>query len=217
MSGLERFTTRPPKPLPVFILADVSGSMHGSKIDTLNQAMADMINSFGEQEDARAEIHVCVIAFGGQGARLHTPLCPAREIGWADVGANGGTPMGAALTKVGELLEDRSTVPSRAYRPVIVLVSDGVPTDQWEDPLQRTLEGRAAKAERMAMAIGAGADEAMLQRFLADPERRVFRADEARQIKDFFSFVTMTVVARSRSANPNQLITPADPFALEDF
>ena len=55
----------------------------------------------------------------------------------------------------------------------------------------------------MAMGIGADADLGVLSEFLHDPEACVFRADEARQIRRFFRFVTMTVMARSRSANPN--------------
>ena len=65
------------------------------------------------------------------------------------------------------------------------------------------------KAFRMALAIGADADHAVLQAFLDDPESRVYRADEARQIRQFFQLVTMSVSARSRSANPNS--APATP------
>jgi uncharacterized protein YegL len=43
----------------------------------------------------------------------------------------------------------------------------------------------------------------VLEAFLHDPEARVFRADEARQIRRFFHIVTMSVTSRSRSANPN--------------
>jgi uncharacterized protein YegL len=55
----------------------------------------------------------------------------------------------------------------------------------------------------MALAIGADADHAVLQSFLANPEARVYCADEARQIRQFFQLVTMSVSTRSRSANPN--------------
>ena len=42
-------------------------------------------------------------------------------------------------------------MPSRAYRPTLVLVSDGKPNGEWEGPLRRLLTSeRAAKAERFA-------------------------------------------------------------------
>ncbi len=95
---------------------------------------------------------------------------------------------------------------------LIGLVYAMVRSDEWEEPLARLHSSpRASKAERFALAIGDDADCEMLQRFLGSPEARVFRAHEARQIKQFFRWVTMTVTTRSRSINPNLLA------ALEDL
>jgi uncharacterized protein YegL len=217
MSGLREFTVSSARPLPVIILADVSGSMAaGGKIEALNSAVAELIASCAEEDDARAEIHVAVITFGGE-ARLHLPLAPASRVRWVPMQARGMTPLGAALDLATDLIEDRECVPSRAYRPTVVLVSDGLPNDEWRGPLARFLGSeRAAKAQRFAMGIGADADPAMLREFLADPEARVFEAHEARQIRTFFRWVTMSVTSRSRSARPNQVVD-IDPLALEDF
>lgn len=204
MSRLKEFTTQNARPLPVILLADVSGSMSSDgKIQALNHAVREMIEAFQDESDLRAEIHVSVVTFGGE-SRVHLPLGPARSASWSDLGASGGTPMGAAFDLVRQLVEDKAVVPSRAYRPTIVLVSDGQPTDAWQQPLQVLLgSDRGSKAFRMALAIGADADHTVLQAFLADPAARVYRADEARQIRQFFQLVTMSVSARSRSANPN--------------
>jgi len=208
MSRLREFTSQTARPLPVILLADISGSMGiDGKIQALNHSVREMIEAFQDESDLRAEIHVAVVTFGGQ-ARTHLALCTAGEASWTDLGASGGTPMGAAFDTVREMVEDRSVIPSRAYRPTIVLVSDGQPTDAWQQPLEALLgSGRGGKAYRMALAIGADADHDVLQAFLADPESRVYRADEARQIRQFFQLVTMSVSSRSRSANPNS--TPA--------
>lgn len=204
MSRLKEFTAQSARPLPVILLADISGSMGvDGKIQALNHAVREMIEAFQDESDLRAEIHVAVITFGGD-ARVHIPLVPARSAAWTDLGANGGTPMGAAFDLTRELVEDRNTIASRAYRPTLVLVSDGQPTDAWQSPMQALHESeRGGKAYRMALAIGADADEAVLQAFLAEPAARVYRADEARQIRQFFQLVTMSVSSRSRSANPN--------------
>ena len=99
-----------------------------------------------------------------------------------------------------------------------MLVSDGQPTDTWESALDKlTQQGRAQKADRIALAIGADADVGVLQRFLANPEKKVFRADDARRIKDFFQFVTMSVTARTRSANPNDVPMMQNPFHLDEL
>ena len=206
MSRLKEFTTQTARPLPVILLADVSGSMGvDGKIQALNHAVREMLEAFQDEADLRAEIHVAVITFGGQ-AKTHLPFAPAREVSWTDLSARGGTPMGAAFDIVRDMVEDRSVVSGRAYRPTIILVSDGQPTPPGSEvePLRKLLESeRGGKAFRMALAIGADADHDVLQAFLADPEARVYSAAEARQIRQFFQLVTMSVSARSRSANPN--------------
>lgn len=217
MTSLKEFTVSTARPLPVILMADVSGSMAADgKIDALNSAVTEMQAAFAEEEDGRAEIHLAVVTFGGAAA-LHTPLTPASKAKWTPMSAGGQTPMGAALNLVTDLVEDRDRVPSRAYRPTIVLVSDGLPNDEWEGPLKRLLGSeRAAKAQRFALAIGADADHGVLRKFLDDPEGRVFEAHEAREIRKFFRWVTMSVTSRSRSGQPNRTVD-VDPLDLDDF
>lgn len=217
MSKLKEFTMSSARPLPVIVLADVSGSMSANgKIDALNDAVSEMIATFSEEDDTRAEIHVSVITFGG-GASIHKLLRPASETRWAPMVASGRTPMGEAFELARSMVEDRETVPSRAYRPTLVLVSDGVPTDDWRTPLATLLKSeRASKATRFAMGIGADADHETLIAFLANDEGRVFEAHEAREIKNFFRWVTMSVTTRSRSTNPNSVVM-VEPTDLDEF
>lgn len=205
------------RPLPVVLLADISGSMvEYGKIDALNTAVAEMLASFGEEDDARVRIHVAVITFGEE-ARLHQPFAPAVELRWQPMAARGTTPLGAALTLATTLIEDRGQIPSRAYRPTIILVSDGIPNDDWHAPLARLHSSeRAAKATRHAMAIGDDADHSVLREFLGHPNQSVFSAHDARTIRKFFRWVTMTVVSRSRSVNPNAPLT-SPPIELSEF
>ena len=218
MSKLKDFVITTPRPLPVILLADVSGSMAtNGKIDALNDAIQAMLESFSDEDSSRAEIHVSVIIFGKGGARIHQSLLPAAQIKWDRVTAAGNTPMGAAFELVLNMVEDYDQVPSRAYRPTVVLVSDGQPTDEWREPLQRLLASdRAAKASRFVLGIGDDADPAMLAEFLSDSAARVYSAHEARQIKNFFRWVTMSVTQRTRSVNPNSVVV-VDPMALDDY
>ncbi len=207
MNQLKDFTIAEARPLPVVILADVSGSMSvDGKIEALNQALKEMINGFAEESRTRAEIQVGLITFGGDNANVQLPLAPAHKI--SDIPplvAKGQTPMGAAFSEARCLVEDRERISSRAYRPVMILVSDGHPTDpDWEQRFKDLCNSeRAQKATRFAMAIGADADLDMLSRFANDKESPVFKAHEARDIHRFFRAVTMSVTARSRSVTPN--------------
>ena len=217
MTTAREFTISSARPLPVILMADVSGSMAADgKIDALNSAVAEMQAAFAEEEDGRAEIHLAIVTFGGTAA-LHLPPTPASGVQWTPMQASGRTPMGAALDIVTELVEDRDRIPGRAYRPTIVLVSDGLPNDEWQGPLKRLLDSeRAAKAQRFALGIGADAEHDVLRAFLDDPEGRVFEAHEAREIRKFFRWVTMSVTSRSRSGQPNRAVD-VDPLDLDDY
>ena len=173
------------RPLPVLLLADISGSMSvDGKIGALNDAVIEMLAAFAEEDDSRAEIHVAVITFGAGGARLHQPLAPASSVTWSRMAAAGNTPMGAAFALATAMIEDRSQIPSRAYRPTLILVSDGQPNDDWQSPPPRLLSlERAVKAARFALGSGDDVDIDMLRRSLARPDGRVFQVHEARDIK----------------------------------
>lgn len=207
-----KFTASSAKPLPVVLLLDTSGSMAGPKIGSLNNAVRRMVGTFTKEESQANEFLVSIITFGGSAA-LASPPTSASGLVLVEFGAHGGTPLGAAIDIAKALIENREQTPSRAYRPLVVLVSDGVPTDSWEDRLETFIQdGRSAKCDRMALGIGreacAGSGRATLERFIAGTGHQVFEAEDAGEIHTFFKFVTMSVVSRSLSQNPN--IVPAD-------
>ena len=112
-----------------------------------------------------------------------------------------------------DMIEDKETTPSRAYRPTVVLISDGAPSDEngyssdnWEKPLKDFIsEGRSSKCDRMAMAIGHDADELVLNRFIEGTPHDLFYAENAGQLHEFFQRVTMSVTTRTQSKNPNEV------------
>ena len=217
MTELANFTLSSARPLPVILLADVSGSMSvNGKIDILNACVSDMIRDFGNEDSGKAEIHVCAITFGGDGAKVHLPLESAEGITWSPMAASGKTPMGAAFSLAQKLIEDKDAISGRAYRPTIILVSDGVATDDWKEPLNELIKSeRASKASRFAMGIGAEAGLETLEMF-ADQADHVFKAEEvAGDIRKFFKWVTMSVSTRTRSINPDEP-EEFDIFDVED-
>lgn len=222
MATLKTFQTRTARPLPIIVLADTSYSMsEDGKIDALNRALKGMISSFASESRLRAEMQVAVITFGGE-AEVHLPLTPAHQIEQIQsLPSNGGTPMGGAFQLAAQLLDDKEQIPSRAYTPVVVLVSDGHPTDAIDEPFQQLVNGeRTGKATRFAMAIGADADTTLLADFANDIEAPLFTAENARDIHRFFRAVTLSVTTRSRSTQPNQstplTLPPASEASDED-
>ena len=205
MSSFSKITVQKAIPFPVIVLADTSGSMSvDGKIDALNIAVKEMVRSMGQQERLQAEIHVSFVTFGGEAEELH-PMVPAYQFeGEPNFKAGGGTPMGHAFNIARQIVEDKERIPSRAYRPTIVLISDGHPTDAWRGELDKLLKSeRASKATRLAMAIGQDADLEILKEFINNSEIPVVKANDVHDIAKFFKCVTMSVTTRSVQANPN--------------
>src|SRR5690606_21494036 len=178
---LKSFTASYARPLPVIIPADTSGSMgDDGKIDALNLALRDMIESFALESEGRAEIHIAVVTFGGE-ASVHQELTAAHDLTLLPLGARGSTPMGAAFDLARELIEDKERVPSRAYTPSVVLVSDGqpqeVPDGYWQQALSALMKSeRAAKAQRFALGIGQDADVGVLRACTGNESGKVYAA-----------------------------------------
>ena len=205
MKSLNDFVMQKPRPLPGIVAVDKSGSMSADgKIDALNLALRDFINSV-KDEDTAVDIKIALFSFGGSNASCDLPLTSVSEID-ADkytFTAYGRTPMGQAFAMIKEMIEDRDIVSSRSYKPTIVLLTDGIPTDEWKTPLQNLIsEGRSSKAFRIAMGIGDDADKDMLSLFVSSPDLLV-SGDSARDIKKFFRFVTMSVTSRMKSQTPD--------------
>jgi uncharacterized protein YegL len=206
---MKNFTVADGRPLPVIFMVDGSGSMNtDGKILAVNSAIVEMLKTFQEEVSEYVEIQVAIITFGNKEAILHQELKPVSMVQWADLKGAGSTPMGAAFKLAQQLIEDKKIIPSRAYAPSLILISDGAPTDNWEDTLKELLASeRANKAARFALAVGDDAQHEMLQEFLNNNGQRVMKAHEAADIHKFFRWVTMSVTTRSQSNNPNMIET----------
>ena len=204
MENLNDFLIQKPRPLPVIIAIDRSGSMGADgKIDALNIALKDFINSIKDEDSNKAEIQVALLSFGGENATYDIHLAPINGVNIKTYNAEGRTPMGEAFSMVKNLIEDKEIIPSRSYKPTIVLLTDGVPTDDFLSPMNELInDGRSSKAFRIAMAIGDDADHNMLSKFVSSPENLVL-GDSARDIRKFFRFVTMSVTQRMKSQTPD--------------
>ena len=198
-----------PKPLPIVLLLDGSGSMYGERIAKLNSAVQKMLEVLSKEEQKASSYLMSIISFGEHGATVLHKAENLSSIEYQPIEADGMTPLGAALRAATEIIEDRELTPSRAYRPLVILICDGMPNDDWETPFEYFVsEGRTSKCDRMALAVGEDDPREMLERFVAGTGHEVMEAKDVSEISQFFKFVTMSVVSRTRSKNPN--LVPKD-------
>jgi uncharacterized protein YegL len=188
--------------LRFIVLVDVSGSMSGDKIQAVNRALRECIPEMrkNNQDNPFAEMFVEVITFS-TGAVWHVPRTSVEQFTWKDLGADGVTDLGAALDLVIEAL-DVQNMGKRNLPPVLLLLSDGGPTDDWELALRRfeaTPWGKPNRTVRIAVAIGEGADKGVLGRFTGNPET-VLAADRATTLVQLIKWASISVT-KSHSAS----------------
>ena len=224
---LSNFVSKEPRSLPIFILADTSGSMMGEKINELNLALRQMITEFQNVDEIRGKFQLSIITFGST-VNVIQPLADIESIHLSELSAGGRTPMGAAFETVTAMIEDKAVVPSRAYTPTIVLVSDGVPTDcpqecylsgnysNWDLLNKLKCSERSRKCQRLALAIGNDADVKMLREFIGNEETPLIKAHNVQGISKFFKWVTMSTIARMSSVNPDIVQSSNVVFDIED-
>jgi uncharacterized protein YegL len=184
----------------VFLIADTSGSMSGSKIGTLNTAMREVIPVLRSAEDqnSRGTIEVRVLEFSS-GSKWRTDRAiNVQQYTWTDLVAAGTTDMGSAFHKLATAL-DESNMPRNAFQPVLILVSDGQPTDNYQAGLQNLNSKRWARASiRCAISVGRGTNETMLREFLGNPEFPLLQANNIEDLKNYIQWAT---VALSQTAS----------------
>jgi uncharacterized protein YegL len=196
------------RPLHFFIVADCSGSMAADgKMQSLNNAVREMLPHLVDvaSQNPHADLLIRSIAFSS-GARWHieTPT-PVARVGWQNLTTGGYTDMGAAL----DLLAPQLGPPAmeeRALPPAILLVSDGMPTDDYKPALARFLdEPMGRRAVRMAVGIGRDADVEVLERFIGSSGQGVLTANNPEQL------VRMIRWASTHASRVASNLAPANP------
>lgn len=157
------------RPLHFIYLCDCSGSMEAQgKIQALNQAIRQSLPGMAAvaRDNPEARVLVRVVRFADRAAwHIATPT-PVEELQWEDLRAGGVTALGEALELVAAVLRS-PPMEQRALPPVLVLISDGQPTDDFEVGLAALMaEPWARRAVRLAIAMGHDADGEVLQRFI---------------------------------------------------
>ena len=182
--------------LPVYLLLDVSGSMAGEPIEAVRQGMKALVADLKGDAQAIESAHLSVITFGSSA----TQVSPLTEIGMFQeppLNAAGDTKMGAALTLLEQCLENevRRATPTQKgdWRPLVFMMTDGQPTDSWEDAADRIKLKKIGNI--IACGAGPGADTASLKRITENVVQLSNLQPEA--LKAYFKWVSGSIKATS--------------------
>lgn len=181
----------------MFFLVDVSGSMAGEKISAVNDAMRNVLPIVREigENNADAEIKLSTMVFSNNAKWIDVEPVSANVYEWKDQTAIGSTSLGAACEDLNGKLSHRHGVlksASGSYAPVVILLSDGGPTDNFDAGMAKLRENAWFKhATKIAIAIGNDADVNVLKKFTGDIEL-VFRVHNIEALKETIKVAVVT-------------------------
>ncbi len=154
-------------PRDITLVLDVSGSMSGEKLDQAKRALGSLLGSLGAADRFR------LVAFSSDvdSYRAGWTSATAPEIAaarrWVDgLQAHGSTDIAGALT---EAFRGNPAEASTARLPIVVFLTDGLPTVGEQDPeriAQRAEQGRGA-ARVFAFGVGYDVNTRLLDRLTA--------------------------------------------------
>lgn len=187
----------PRKVLTLFYLVDTSGSMSGAKIASLNTAIQETMPMIDEisQKNSDALIKIAVLEFSSGCEWMYPTPVEAKDFQWRDLEASGLTSMGEAYKELEQQLSHRRGFMQEAtgsFAPVIILMSDGEPTDDATEGLEKLKNNNWYKAAiKVAIAIGDDAEKSVLEEFVGNSEA-VLTVHNIDQLKKIIRYVSVT-------------------------
>jgi uncharacterized protein YegL len=142
------------------------------------------------------------------------------EFKWSNLAANGVTDLGAALTELNTKMSRSAflNAPSASVAPVIMLLSDGQPTDNYASALAALKNNNWFKsAIKIAIAIGSDADTDVLEEFTGNRELvlTVYTPEVLRKMIRKVSVTSSQIGSRSQPIQEGEVVTKQDTVAKE--
>lgn len=183
--------------LPVYLLLDTSGSMSGEPIEALKNGVQILVSTLRQDPYALETAYLSVLTFGSEAKQL-APLTELPNFQIPAFAASGTTSFGEALSLLAERIEaevGRASANAKGdWKPLVFIMTDGIPTDDWQKGLARLKQVRTGMI--VACAAGANADTKILKQ-ITDVVVQLDTAD-ANTIKAFFKWVSASVSTGSQ-------------------
>ena len=214
-----KLTENPSTRCPVVLLLDTSYSMSGRPIKELHEGVCAFINTLKDDAIARSSVELSVITFG-QSVQEMISFEEIQKINAPEqIAACGNTPMGQALEKGLHCIEKRRQVYLEngisSYKPWLVLMSDGMPTDQWQQAAESAKDmSNKGKLLFLGVGIGDNIDMNTYSQILPDncPPKKL----KGLNFADFFAWLSDSMSQVSRSCGERVSLQPTDSWSSID-
>ena len=203
------FAENPEPRCPCLLLLDRSGSMAGQRIRELNDGLVTFKDELAGDALAAKRVEVAVVSFGGT-VEIAADFGTADTFQTPTLHAGGDTPMGAAILQGIEMLRTRKDLYRQNgvayYRPWIFLITDGGPTDPWNEAATRIKEGEAAKSFAF---FAVGVEEARMDILKQLSVREPLKL-KGLQFRSLFQWLSSSMKSVSQST-PGDVVPVANP------
>jgi uncharacterized protein YegL len=183
--------------LPVYLVLDTSGSMHGEPIEAVKNGVQVLVSTLRQDPYALETAYLSVITFDSTAQQL-VPLTELGSFQQPNIQATGTTSLGGALSLLAQKIElevGKTTADTKGdWKPLIFIMTDGVPTDDWQKGLAELKKVKTGVI--VACAAGPGADTSILKQ-ITEVVVQLDTADSA-TIKAFFKWVSASVSSGSQ-------------------
>ena len=191
--------------LPIYLLLDCSGSMSGAPIESVRRGVELFAQEVSADTFASQTVHVGVITFDSDARMVTNGLEAIEQFQPPQLSASGSTSLGKALQALQQSL-DTDVKPSVKggekgdWKPWIFILTDGMPTDDWQTPRQEILDRQQRKVLNViTVGCGTSINEQNLKAIAIGP---TFRMDNSEaSFKTFFQWVSQSVKSVSKSVS----------------
>ncbi|MCL2160416.1 MAG: VWA domain-containing protein [Betaproteobacteria bacterium] len=191
--------------LPVFLVVDVSESMAGDNLRSLQEGMERLIKTLRSDPYALETAYLSVIAFAGR-AKTLSPLVELVAFYPPRLPQGSGTSIGGALEHLMDEIDrniKRSSAEQKGdFKPLVFLMTDGKSTDDMNAALSRWKRDYASRVNLVAVGIGRHADLQGLSN-IAENVLRIEAATE-QEFKRFIDWISASVSSQSRSVSAGE-------------